>query len=64
MRDPDRIPEVLRMLETAWKQQPDMRLGQLVIAAASLGSKVDGDPFYTEEPAMMRGLARLIEEMG
>ena len=64
MRDPDRIPEVLRMLETAWKQYPDMRLGQLVIAAASMGGRRPGDPFYTEEPAMMKGLAKLIERGG
>lgn len=30
MRDPNRIPRVLELLEKAWKEAPDWRLGQLV----------------------------------
>ena len=30
MRNPQRIPEILDLLEKAWKEVPDWRLGQLV----------------------------------
>jgi uncharacterized protein YihD (DUF1040 family) len=33
MRPAERIPDVLRRLEIAWKKFPDMRLGQLLLAA-------------------------------
>jgi hypothetical protein len=32
VRDPDRIPAVLAALERRWKEQPDLRLGQLLVA--------------------------------
>jgi len=31
MRDPKRIPEILKRLEVVWKKYPDLRLGQLLI---------------------------------
>ena len=34
MRDPKRIPLILRELETAWKQNPDYRLTQLIMVIA------------------------------
>ncbi len=64
MRDPDRIPEVLRMLETAWKQSPDLRLGQLIVCASTLGNKYSIDPFYIEDDAMVIGLTKFIEQLG
>lgn len=30
MRDPNRIPEVLTMLQQGWEKVPDWRLGQLI----------------------------------
>ena len=30
MRNPDRIPKILKLLEEIWKKQPDVRLGQLI----------------------------------
>lgn len=30
MRDPNRIPEVLKALSAYWYQHPDLRLGQLL----------------------------------
>lgn len=33
MRDPKRIEHVLNTIREAWEKQPDMRLGQLLIAA-------------------------------
>ena len=37
MRDPKRIPLILRELEKAWKQNPDYRLTQLIIGVAQTG---------------------------
>jgi uncharacterized protein YihD (DUF1040 family) len=31
MRDPDRIPRILKKLEQAWTAHPDLRLGQLLV---------------------------------
>jgi len=31
MRDPNRIPEILKELEKVWSKYPDLRLGQLII---------------------------------
>lgn len=30
-RDPDRIPEILGLLEQRWKETPDQRLGQVIM---------------------------------
>lgn len=30
-RDPDRIPQILELLEQLWRRYPDMRLGQLIV---------------------------------
>ena len=30
MRDPNRIPVMLEMLENIWERNPDMRFGQLI----------------------------------
>lgn len=31
MRDPERIPMILAALERRWREQPDIRLGQLIV---------------------------------
>lgn len=30
MRDPERIPKILKEIEKIWKEHPDLRLGQLI----------------------------------
>ena len=43
MRNPDRIPKVLRELERLWSKHPDWRLGQLIF-------NIPGrDPFHIED---------------
>ena len=37
MKDPKRIPLILRKLEKVWKQNPDYRLTQLIIVIARTG---------------------------
>lgn len=48
MRNPERIPEVLKELEKFWKQNPDLRLGQII---ANLNYEImeNNDPFYIED---------------
>lgn len=48
MRNPERIPEVLKELEEFWKQVPDWRLGQ-VISNFSYELMGNNDPFYMED---------------
>jgi hypothetical protein len=43
VRDPNRIPKILRALQTAWQANPDLRLGQLITNV--LGNKT----FHTED---------------
>jgi hypothetical protein len=54
-RNPKRIPIVLKTLESVWKQQPDLRLGQLISIASRLINE-HLDPFYIEDDKMMQGL--------
>ncbi len=34
MRDPERIPMILRAVQRHWEQYPDLRLGQLLVNVA------------------------------
>jgi hypothetical protein len=52
MRNPDRIPEILKELEKFWKQVPDWRLGQ-VISNFSYELTGNNDPFYIEDEALL-----------
>lgn len=55
MRDPDRINTVLEKIRQLWLRDPDMRLGQLLIAAVR-----PKDPcpelFYIEESDLIEKL--------
>ncbi len=55
MRDPNRIPDILKRIETVWTKHPDLRLGQL-IENASPGHL--HELFYIEDEEF----ATLIEE--
>ena len=52
MRNPERIPEVLKELEKFWKQNPDWRLGQ-VISNFSYEIMGNNDPFYIEDKDLL-----------
>lgn len=43
MRDPNRIDEMVSDFAAIWKQNPDMRFGQLVVNLLGV------DPFYIED---------------
>jgi hypothetical protein len=61
MRDPDRIEPLRDLVYEAWLTNPDLRLGQLLIHAASLGGWQNGaDIFSAEDDILAQGLRRMI----
>lgn len=61
MRDPKRIPEMLKELEEFWKQVPDWRLGQ-VISNFSYEMTGNNDPFYIEDKDLLELLKQKNEK--
>ncbi len=63
-RDPKRISGLLKALEDVWRDNPDWRLGQLIVNAARANSNgrqlVCPEIFYLEDKEMLKG----IEAMG
>jgi uncharacterized protein YihD (DUF1040 family) len=61
MRDPKRILQILATLENVWQDDPDIRLGQLIVTAANLSGRkvVCPELFSLEDEDMMRGLEEL-----
>lgn len=59
MRDPDRIPELCALLERAWRLDPDMRLGQLIVCAIRPSTPCP-QIFHPEDSHTQRGLERFI----
>jgi hypothetical protein len=57
--DTARIDAVLLALSTAWRANPDLRLGQLVVNAAG-----DADPFYVEDDELLAGLDTVADGLG
>ena len=57
MRDPNRIGPILKELGELWKTHPDLRLGQLIMAAADDRSP---DIFYLEDDAIITNLKRVL----
>lgn len=53
MRNPERIPEILKELEKFWEQVPDWRLGQVI---SNLNYEILGnnDPFYLEDKYLLQ----------
>lgn len=54
MRDPKRIPLILRKLEKLWLRAPDLRLGQLLMNAAAFADS--RDCFYLEDAALVKAV--------
>ena len=61
MRDPKRIPEMLKEIEDFWKQVPDWRLGQ-VISNFSYEMTGNNDPFYIEDKDLLELLKQKNEK--
>lgn len=55
MKSPERIDRILSVLCEVWEENPDLRLGQLVVNAARI---VDpkAEVFSIEDEVLLRGL--------
>jgi len=60
MKDPNRIVEICKLLEEAWKKEPEQRLGQFLInhIFGDLRDKI----FYVEDIDMEKRLKSFIIE--
>lgn len=59
MRDPKRIPKVLKEIERLWKKVPDWRLGQLL---GNFLCWYNRDPFFPEDDEFVAELKRYFKE--
>ena len=55
MRDINRIPKILKELERVWKENPDYRLGQLIVVATKPETPTPSI-FYIEDEDLLPGL--------
>lgn len=54
MRNPDRIPEIITLLQLGWQKVPDWRLGQLI---ENLKRYIGTDDlFYIEDDKMIENI--------
>lgn len=60
MRDPQRIPEIMPLLQSVWAEVPDLRLGQLLCALSYLATNT-ADPFHMEEDQLLIGIQKFHE---
>lgn len=61
MRDPERIKEIIPLLQSAWEMAPDLRLGQL-LCILSVKANTNMDPFYMEDDELLIGIQRFNEQ--
>jgi len=55
MRDPKRIDGIINRLRAAWKTQPSLRLGQLILN----GFDDDMDLYYAEDEPLIAEIERI-----
>lgn len=51
MRNPERIDNILERLKVVWKENPDLRLGQLLLAVIKMDRL-----FYIEDETLIQAL--------
>jgi uncharacterized protein YihD (DUF1040 family) len=61
MRDPKRITGLLKVLEETWREEPDLRLGQIIVSAANLSGRqvVCPEIFHLEDEELLKGIEEL-----
>lgn len=55
MRNPNRIPVIIKEIEEFWKENPDLRLGQLIVILATR-HRPDVDVFNVGDTQLMKNL--------
>jgi uncharacterized protein YihD (DUF1040 family) len=61
MRDPNRIPRVLAKLKLLWHNNPDLRLGQLLLNINAYATGGSLDAFNTEDDKMEEVIDNLLK---
>lgn len=59
MRDPNRIERILNKIEAIWINEPDIRLGQMLVNFAP--PRLQNDIFYLEDDELEKELDKEIE---
>ncbi len=54
-RDPNRIDDVLRRIGVAWKRNPDLRLGQIVM---NVCERVNPTTYWVEDEDLVRRIEK------
>jgi uncharacterized protein YihD (DUF1040 family) len=51
----------LKVLEETWREEPDLRLGQIIVSAANLSGRqvVCPEIFHLEDEDMLKGIEKL-----
>ena len=62
MRDPERIDEILGLVRQVWLQDPDLRLGQIIVNAVRPRNACP-EIFAVEDTTLSRGLTRSLESL-
>jgi len=52
MRNPERIPKILKLIEKIWYAYPDLRLTQIIMNVLSMNE----DPYYVEDDKLEEAL--------
>jgi uncharacterized protein YihD (DUF1040 family) len=60
-RDKERIDEILNHLEEYWKENPDLRLSQ-IICNIGTDNGYGQDPFYMEDSELLEELKKRYKE--
>jgi uncharacterized protein YihD (DUF1040 family) len=55
LRDPARIEVLLELLRQYWKQNPDLRIGQIITNLSS-SKRMSIDPYYIEDDMIINSL--------
>lgn len=61
MRNPDRIQRILNKIEALWVNEPDIRLGQMLVNFAP--PRLHNDIFYFEDGELEKELDNEIERI-
>lgn len=62
MRDPKRIPKILKRLKKIWEKNPDLRLAQLIGNVYPCTSSDYIDPYYIEDEPFLKRMEEFYTE--
>ena len=63
-RDPERIDTVLDAIRVYWKQNPDLRLAQIVGNAANSAGYPSGAAYFMEDPVLVANISDRTRVLG